>query len=215
MPRGRTCWWLAKELYPPAVPALRRAWPWATGHHGRRERLKSGAHLPPVTSLAGLATPAGPRAVGLIPAGDGAACVDSAPQGCPARLEAVAILKCSSVCVCLCLVWCAWVRLHLGTLGLCLCVWLGVPFIHRESGQCQRGERGHPPGPGPDPVGAEQPLSCPGEPLSLFPTPHVHPTGTLRTSSAELRLGQIHTSIEKGSPAALHRGSGASCLCTA
>lgn len=121
-----------------------------------------------------------------------------------------------SICVCVSLlgVVCM-VCLHLGTLGMSLCVWLGVPCIHRESGQCQRGERGHPPGPGPDLVGAEQPLSCPGESPSLIPTPHVHPAGMLRTSSAELRLGQIHTSIEKGSPAALHCGLGASCLCTA
>lgn len=127
-------------------------------------------------------------------------------RGRPVRLEAIAVLNCPSVCVCLCLVWCVWVLLHLGTFGLCLCAWLGVPCIHREPGQCQRGERGDTPGPGPDLTGAEQPLSCPGKPLSLFPTQHMHPTGMLRMSSAELHLGQIHTSFDKGSSAALHCG---------
>lgn len=61
--------------------------------------LKSGDHLPPVTSLAGLATLAGPRVAWLIPAGDWAACVDSALQGRPAQLEATEISICVRVSV--------------------------------------------------------------------------------------------------------------------
>lgn len=154
---------------------------------------------------------------GLIPARNGATCVDYAPQGMPHLTGGHCCTEMSiCVCVCLCLVWCVWVLLHLGTFGLCLCVWLGVPCIHREPGQCQRGECGDTPGPGPDLTGAEQPLSCPRKPLFLFPTQHMHPTGMLRmSSSAELHLGQIHTSIEKGSSAALHCCSRGSCLCTA
>lgn len=117
------------------------------------------------------------------------------------------------MCVCLCLAWCAWVRL--GTPVPCLCAWLGVPCVHRESGQCQRGERGHPPGPGPDLAGAEQPLSCLGTP---------RPSSLPHTCTPLARSGchQLNCALAKSThplrrealqPYTVARG--ASCLCTA
>lgn len=74
---------------------------WGQGHHGRIEMMKSEDCEPPGTGLAGLAAPAGPGVAGLIRAGSGAACMDSAPQGCPVQLEAGTVLTCPSLCVCL------------------------------------------------------------------------------------------------------------------
>ncbi|PKU42829.1 tropomyosin beta chain-like [Limosa lapponica baueri] len=100
------------------------------GHHRRMEMLKSGDHLPPVTSLAGLAALAGPRVAGLIPAGDGAACVDSAPPGHPARLEVTEMSICVRVSVlgvgCVCP---AAPGYTCG--GGCVCGW--VSFVFTES----------------------------------------------------------------------------------